>query len=872
MQAKLLQREHDICRANAWLEDLVKERTLELERAQREAGRLLRRNQALLQTSIDGIHIMDIEGNLLEANDAFCRMLGYTQEEAAHLNVADWNAQFTGEELRAQFKDIVGKSASIETVHRRKDGALVDVEISATGVEVDSRIFIFASARDVTGRKQAEAALRRHDVVISVAIDGFWMLDKKGNLLEANEAYAKISGYPVDELVGMHVSQLEAKERSLEEVKAHIAKIIARGYGRFETRHRHKDGHEIDIEVSVVYLEEEQQFFSFLHDITVRKQMEEALRVAAASFETQDAIMVTDADGNIIRVNKAFSAITGYSPEDALGENLGMMNRGQHDDASCIELLRQSIDDNLWTGEVWDKRKNGQIYPKWMTVTAVRNERHEIIRYVTIFSDITARKQVEKDNLRESDERFRGTLEQAAVGIAHATLDGQFRQINQKFCKITGYPRSELIHMGYRDITCPDDMGENDRYIKQLLAGKISTFSMEKRYVRKDGSLVWCNLTVSLLRDAGGTPKYTIGVIEDITERKQSEALAERFGSLLEGSFNEIYIFDAYSLHFLLASEGAERNLGYSGDEMNLLTPPDVEPLFTRESFEQLVAPLRSGEQQSLFFETAHRRKDGTTYPVEVRLQLMGGEYPVFVAVIQDITVRQQADRELNQSRQLLRELVAQNEAFREEERKSIAREVHDELGQILTALRMNISLLRIELGGRDNALAVRVGQITGLLDQSIQCTRDIVNNLRPIALDMGIVPAVRWLCDEFTRHTGIPCVVHAPEEEIHLCEALAVAAFRIAQESLTNTAKYAEASKVEIIIRRDEDNFSVAVNDNGKGFDYLAIPHRQSFGLLGMRERATTLGGIVTIYSAPQQGTQVFFTAPITDIKGDNP
>jgi len=731
-------------------------------------------------------------------------------------------------------------------------------------------------AADITDRKQAEAVLMQHKVVIDTSIDGFWITDMAGNLLEANEAYAKMSGYPVDELVNMHISQLEAIEQSPEEVHAHIAKIVAQGYDRFETRHRHKDGHEIDIEVSVAYMAESQQLFAFCRDITERMKTEEELCIAAEAFETQDAIMITDADGNIIRVNRAFSAITGYSLEEVLGKKQDVMNQGQHDDIACIGMLQQSIRDDLWTGEIWDKRKNGQIYPKWMTVTAVKNERHETTHYVIIFSDITARKQIEKENLRESDLRFRGTLEQAAVGIAHATLDGHFRQVNQKLCNIVGYARDELINMSYQDITFSADLDENFYFMQQLLAGKISTFSIEKRYVRKNQSLVWVNLTVSLLRDADGASKYTIGVIEDISERKQAEVLVQQFGHLLQGSFNEIYLFDANSLYFLLTSEGAEKNLGYSDDELNQLTPLDLKPSLTRESFEQMLAPLRSGERQSLFFETIHRRKDGTTYPVEVRLQFMQAEHPVFLAIVQDITVRKQAEIEINQSRQLLRDLVAQSEALREEERKCLAREVHDELGQTLTALRMNVSLLRIEFGEHDSALLERVKGITELLDQSIQCTRDVVSNLRPVALDMGIVAAVKWLCDEFIKHTGTSCIVYTPEEEIHLDELVSVAAFRIAQESLTNAARYAEASKVEIIIKQDTDNFSVTVNDNGKGFDYMAIPNHQSFGLLGMRERAIALGGVVNIYSTPQQGTQVSLTVPntriLTDAEGNQP
>ena len=259
------------------LEERVRERTVELELAQRLTGSLLSRYKTLMTTSMDGIHIMDIQGNIVEANDAFCNMLDYTCEEIAGLNVTAWDAQWTIDELREKFRALAGKSAMIETSHRRKDGTLIDVEISASGVELEGQSFIIASSRDVTLRKQAEAALKRHKVVIDTAIEGFWMADMKGNLLEANKAYARMSGYSVDELVGMHISQLEALEQSREDVQAHIAKIVAQGHDRFETRHRHKDGHEIDIEVSVTHMEGSQQLFVFCHDITERKRAEEEI-------------------------------------------------------------------------------------------------------------------------------------------------------------------------------------------------------------------------------------------------------------------------------------------------------------------------------------------------------------------------------------------------------------------------------------------------------------------------------------------------------------------------------------------------------------------------------------------------------------------
>ena len=484
----------------------------------------LKRNQALMRNSMEGIHVLDLDGKVVEANDAFCDMLGYSREEVYQLNVADWDNQFSGTELRARISDFIGKSGMFETVHKRKDGSQIDVEICATGVQLDSGAYLFASSRDITARKRVEEVMLRHHQVIETAMDGFWMTDADGWLEEANEAYARMSGYSVQELAGMHISQLEASERP-EDVKAHIDKIIANGHDQFETRHRRKDGSLIDIEISATFMLQERKFFVFCHDIsrrkrdvarlqhqqalleesqklgqlgsweldlssgeltwsdetfhifevdksrtrglyavfkeavhpddrskvdmafesslqtretfdiehrllfadgrvkwvrehcvttydeagapqrsvgmvqdiTARKRNEEQLRVAAAAFETHDAILITDAQSNIVRVNSAFTQITGFQPWEVLGMNPRIMSSGRHDKDFYRAMWGQLLEQGSWSGEIWDRRKDGEIYPKWMTITAVKNEAGETINYVAIFSDITERKRNEDE-------------------------------------------------------------------------------------------------------------------------------------------------------------------------------------------------------------------------------------------------------------------------------------------------------------------------------------------------------------------------------------------------------------------------------------------------------------------------------------------
>lgn len=610
----------------------IQQQNEHIRQLQQETEMLLQRSQSLMENAMDGIHVMDTQGNIVMANDAFCRMLGYTQDEVARLNIRDWDAQFSSNELRLMLNDFSGKGILLETQYRRKNGETKNVELSVTGVLTGGKTFIYASSRDITDRKKIE-------------------------------------------------------------------------------RHR----------------------------------------------------------------------------------------------------------------------------------------------------------------LQESDLRFRGTLEQAAVGIVHVTLEGYFAQINQKFCDILGYSREELLDRSFQQITFPADLGDTLHYRRQLLAGEIATFTLEKRYLRKDGSLVWANLTASLLRQADGTPAYFIGVIEDITERKQHEFLVRQFGSLLKSSFNEIYIFDAATLRFLQTSSGADKNLGYSADELRLLTPQDIKPQIDRERFELMLALLRNGEKESLLFETDHLRKDGTTYPVEIRLQFMESEAPVYIAVVQDISERKRADKQL-------RDLSSHLQTAREEEKASMAREIHDNLGGTLTALKMDVYWLADELNAYQGGapLLKHINTMSRLLDDAVDVTRRVITDLRPTILDdLGLLAALEWQAGQFQKRSGIKCrvncIIHGQcragcEEN---CAAMpdriqSINLFRIFQESLTNVARHSGAANVDVELSTEAGKLILRIADDGCGIPEGQVVSPTSYGMLGMRERVAQLGGEICFSGAPDSGFCVTVMLPL--------
>jgi len=258
--------------------------------------------------------------------------------------------------------------------------------------------------------------------------------------------------------------------------------------------------------------------------------------------------------------------------------------------------------------------------------------------------------------------------------------------------------------------------------------------------------------------------------------------------------------------------------------------------------------------------------------PMEIAIHMTAergadGEVSGVLAIGRDVTAQKQAERDLAASYAQLRELTAYRESAREDERKHIARELHDELGQSLTALRMQAALLRVRFGADAPGLTEQVQGMTELVDRTIGVVRNVATTLRPTVLDMGIGPALEWLVDEFRRHSGLDCSLTLALDErqlkAQLNEQQAIAVFRIVQESLTNIARHADASEAAVTLRCSAQHCELQVEDDGCGFDPTRL-QPQSFGLLGIRERVLSLDGQVTIGSRPGGRTRIVVILPL--------
>jgi len=260
------------------------------------------------------------------------------------------------------------------------------------------------------------------------------------------------------------------------------------------------------------------------HDITEQKRSEEQLAYHAYLLEnTEDAVLASDDQAVLTAWNKGAEEMFGWRAEEVLGRKVyEVLPYRDYSDEQLAEVLRKLADTGQRRTEAtWYRKDGAPVHAEALTV-ALRGARGGITGYLSIIRDISERKRTE-EQLRESEERFRATFEQVAVGIGHINLEGHFIRLNQKFCEIVGYTQEELLQLTFRNITRSDDLDEDVENLRQLLAEEISTYSMEKRYIHKDGSIVWVDLTVSVVQELSGEPNYIIGVIEDISERKRTE-------------------------------------------------------------------------------------------------------------------------------------------------------------------------------------------------------------------------------------------------------------------------------------------------------------------------------------------------------------
>jgi PAS domain S-box-containing protein len=476
--------------------------------------------------------------------------------------------------------------------------------------------------------------------------------------------------------------------------------------------------------------------------------------------------------------------------------------------------------------------------------------------------------------LRESEQRYREIFDNSldALFLLEVTEEGHFRniEVNPALQRSVGMDRAELIGKTIEETVPP-----------QVAAAAIAKF----QHCLESGSPIDEEIQLELpigqrtfhstlipVRGAYGRIQRIVGIFRDITERKHAErvlhAREQEFRALVENSPDVIARFDP-QCRFLYANPAAQNMVGRPlayllGKNSSEASPRSKAARSFQVKLQHIVRTGEASEEEFALDAPLAQGAEAACYQVRlVPERDRHGRLVSILAVGRNISAIRAAERRLKDSHAQLRQLSSHRETAREEERKRIAREIHDELGQQLTALRMGISLLRLQFGSDHPLLVERVQALMARVDETIQVVRNVATSLRPSALDMGLTSALEWLVSEFSQTSGIHCRLKAPPTRLGLDDERATAAFRVIQESLTNVARHAQASRVDILLEQSRRHIRVEVRDNGKGFDQQRT-RKGSLGLIGMRERGHMLGGAVIIDSTLGQGTRVQIHIPL--------
>jgi len=278
---------------------------------------------------------------------------------------------------------------------------------------------------------------------------------------------------------------------------------------------------------------------------------------------------------------------------------------------------------------------------------------------------------------------------------------------------------------------------------------------------------------------------------------------------------------------------------------------------------------------QDVEYDADKVRSDGTSVPCIVSATPYRRPDGTIVGIVEDfrdISERKRAERDLKESGERLRELTAHLQSIREEERSRIAREIHDELGQVLTALSLDVRWLQKRLQAARSDLQKKTRSMGELITTTVKSISRICSELRPAILDdVGLSAAIEWQADEFTSRTGIACNIQTEPPEIRLSEELSVAIFRIFQEALTNIVRHAQASEVEVWLRLTPSDFSMRVSDDGIGMEVTGPQKVNSFGLLGVKERVRGFDGELTVCASDKGGACLDIVIPAPKLEARN-
>jgi two-component system sensor histidine kinase UhpB len=455
-------------------------------------------------------------------------------------------------------------------------------------------------------------------------------------------------------------------------------------------------------------------------------------------------------------------------------------------------------------------------------------------------------------------------------GMRLIDRNGKILMVNDAYCRIVEMEKENLLGKPFSVVYHQSEKEKVfETYLRDAVNEEIKT-RFERENVLWNGEKCWFEFSNSFL-DLPDSEKVTLSIIKDITERKKSEIelieSEKKFRMLFNNANDAVFVTQLTKNKtygdFIEVNDVACSRFGFTKEEFLKLSPSAIVQPKHIEEFNRSIDRLL--KENHIIYQVIHRAKDKKLIPTEISSHLFtyDGELTV-LSIARDITERKEAEDKFRRTSTILRNLASHLQSIREEERGLIAREIHDELGQVLTVLKIQITLLANKLREDQKDLKEKINSLSEVIDESVESVQRITAKLRPGILDeLGLIPAIEWQTQEFRKVTDKIFSLSLPSNEIRIDKEKSTVIFRIFQEAVTNVIRHATANHVYVSLNHNSPKLILEVRDNGSGISSEQINNQKSLGIVGMKERALAVGGEVNIEGIPLKGTSVKVEIP---------
>lgn len=476
--------------------------------------------------------------------------------------------------------------------------------------------------------------------------------------------------------------------------------------------------------------------------------------------------------------------------------------------------------------------------------------------------------------LTANERRWREAIDAGSHGVVEWLLVPDSIHLAGSHLSQLGLDVDALRRLGSRSLleqVHPAERPVLDDQLQAMRQGRLDMLQTCVQLAEPDHTDRWLELRLARTRHEGAIGGMIVGSVTDVSEHQRALARLEqseaKLNGIIESAMDGIITLDD-TLHIVLFNQAAEAIFRCKSEQALGQKLDRFLPMRHRDSHDQHIRRFGTtgiSQRRMGFSILPALRADGSEFPISASIsQIRVDTHTLYTVIVRDVSTQVTSERALMQSQRELTELSLRAHRALEDERRRVARELHDDFGQSLTAMRMELGLARTCVDSGDQALLEHCSRMESMISSMVASSRRISSDLRPLVLDdLGLGAAIEWLVERFTEQHRIAADVYVDEEVAHLPEPHASALFRIVQESLTNVAKHSGATSVEVHIESQEDKIMASIWDNGRGLAPDSLEQRKTFGLRGLRERAQLLGGSFDIFSRMGEGTTIRVLLP---------